>query len=373
MQYHDEKGFASVLLANAPQTCVQLMRAGLVPNLVGDAGIGKTAIAGQIAEQLGAHFVNVIVSQVNSADFAIAFREPSTSSFKMLLSEWLTDVLETANSGTPVLLFLDEITRYQDQETAAVIFSMLSERKIFGNPFPDNVMVMSACNPMSGDYAVNDIMTDPAWRRRLCHIGVETDFPTWLGYAESAGIDSRVIDYLMCNPGMLLDETARAAGKVYATPASWERVSRVLQTNQQLDFIPVPAVASLVGIDTASSFAEFVDNKEYRLAPELVWTNFSKAKIILEKMKEDGRADLVMRTVLSVSRQVLSVQPREPENYLNIVKFWDWLPDEACAKFNQELSDRKANQSAYYSELMGAASATPQWKSIFARLRNITK
>lgn len=377
MSYADKIGIATINLRSAPQTCTQLMRAGMVPNLVGDAGIGKTAVAKQIAKALDAHFIDKIVSQLSASDFAIGFREPTGSCFKMLLSEWLTELIEVANTGKPVMLFLDEITRYQDQETASVIFAMISERSIYGNKLPKNVMIMSASNPMDGDYAVNDIMTDPAWRRRLCHIYVEADTTAWLDYATANNIHKNVYDFIVCNPNFLLDETARAAGKVYGTPASWEKVSNLLHENATLQFVPVPAVASLVGFDVASAFADFVDNAEYKLEPSLVWRDYKEARKVIEKMKEHGRHDLVMATVTGVGTSILRVQPKldEKSNTVNnLVKFWSELPDEAMVKLNLLLAERTSEQSTYYASLMGAVYQTPEWTgTIYKRMHNATR
>lgn len=374
MSYADKIGIATINLGSAPQTCTQLMRAGMVPNLVGDAGIGKTAVAKQIANALDAHFIDKIVSQLSASDFAIGFREPDGGCFKMLLSEWLTELIEVANTGKPVMLFLDEITRYQDQETASVIFSMISERSIYGNKLPKNVMIMCASNPMDGDYAVNDIMTDPAWRRRLCHIYVESDVGVWLNYAAKNDIDKRVYDFIVCHPNFLLDSEARSAGKIYGTPASWEKVSTLLKENSTLDFVPVPAVSSLVGFDVASAFADFVDNADYKLDPSMVWSNYKEAEKIIAKMKKDNRHDLVMNTVVGVGTMILISAPDVNTCVNNFVKFWSELPDEAMIKLNLVLTDRKPDQASYYATLMSAVQKTPEWVNvIYKRMMNATR
>jgi len=372
--YADKVGIATIKISAAAATCTRLMRAGLVPNLIGDAGIGKTAIAKQIARALNAHLVMKTVSQMSASDFAIGFREPDSQSFKMLLSEWLTEVLEVSETGKPVLLFLDEITRYQDTETAAVIFAMISEGDIYGKKFPSNVMMMSACNPMDGDYSVNDIMTDPAWRRRLCHVAVETDAQLWLDYAMKNNFNKAVIDYIICNPNMLLDTAARSAGKIYTTPASWEKVSKYLDANPGLGYVPVADIASLIGIDVASNFASFVDNAEYKLDPSLVWSDWPKAKKILDKMTADNRHDLVMGTVSAVGTMILLSQPDIDTAVPNLAKFWASLPDEAMVKLNLLLSQRTSEQASYYAQLMANIQKTTDWATnIYKRMQSATK
>ncbi len=359
--YADSIGVARVSISNSHKVILPLLKAGAVPCMHGEAGIGKTASAAQIAKALGAVLITNTVSHMQASDFGIPFRDPEDKEFfKMLLPPWTKTIFRAQKAGKPSLVFFDEITRYPDAETASGLFNFISERSLFGVEIPEDCYILSACNPDNGNYQVNDILNDPAWRRRLCHMEVTTDISGWLAYAEEQEYHPWVLDYVSSNIEMLLDEKARAAGKIYATPASWEKVSRFLKTNN--DLLNSVALASYIGYDVAADFISYTEDSEFKLPPKSILTDWPATLKTLQRIGTAGRGDLVTRAVTAVAVYLYSSQPKPTEVAKNLCRFWAHISIEAKVKLATEIWSRNSGENQYYPLLMAEVQELHLWK-----------
>ena len=146
--YADTIGASRIGISDCHKTIIPILNAGHTPCLHGEAGIGKTEVAKQIANAMGVqdeHFLCIVVSQIVSSDIVIPFRGEGKY-FELMLSEMFRPIFEAGEQGKPSMLFFDEITRYQDAETASFIFSMISDKKIGPHKLPDDCLIMAACN-----------------------------------------------------------------------------------------------------------------------------------------------------------------------------------------------------------------------------------
>ena len=266
--YADTIGATSVSISDSHKTLLPILIAGDAPCVHGDPGIGKTVLGRSLSEMLGvkpSNFLNLVVSTLLASDIAIPMRAKDDERFfELMLSSKFRPILEAADKGEPSFILLDEITRYQDPETASYIFDLLGERRIGNFKFPDNCYIMAACNPDDGNYAVKDIITDWAWRRRLCHIIVEADVSGWLQWAKAEEINELVIDYVASHVDKLTDTAARAAGKIFSNPASWTKLANYLDKNNNL--LNVSPISTYIGYDLAANFVAFTENSEFKLS-----------------------------------------------------------------------------------------------------------
>ena len=361
--YADSIGASRISISECHRTVIPILTAGHTPCLHGEAGIGKTEVAKQIATAIGIeddNFLGLVVSQLVSSDFMIPFRG-SENYFELMLSEMFRPIFEAGKEGKPSMIFFDEITRYQDAETASFIFSIISDKKIGNHKLPDNCYILAACNPDNGSYQVNDILNDPAWRRRLGHLEVVHDVSGWLKWAKSTEIHEWVIDYVSSNIEMLLDEKARAAGKIYATPASWAKVSKFLSTND--NSLSVAAISTYIGYDTASDFVAYTEDSEFKLSPATVLTNWSETLEVLTRIDKANRGDLVTRLVTSVVLYAYSNKPDTVGTARNLCKFWAHISAECKVKLATELFERKEEVDSYFPLLMNEISNNHLWKT----------
>ena len=141
---------------------------------------------------------------------------------------WVKQIEENSKAGIPTVLVLDEITRHVDGAGSS-LFGILGSKRLGDYQFPDNCYIYAACNPAIKGFSVQDILSEEAWRRRMRHLAVYTTTTDFLRYGKEVGMHSYVMDYLQFNIDHLIDYPAKAAGKLFACPANWEKVSNFLK------------------------------------------------------------------------------------------------------------------------------------------------
>ena len=348
--------------------------------LWGGAGIGKTAMAHQTGDAINASVYVYTMSQEDEASFGIPQRPTEgVPYFEVLPPKKLYNAVQEAKSGKSVILFLDEINR-ADKATLAVAWSLIGDRTLNGEKLPDNLYVMCACNPDDGNYETIDMLSDPAWRRRGCHFWVEHTLGGWLRYARAEGMSEEVISFIEINPEALLDEKARAAKKLYPTPASWHKVSNLLKVSGETAGMVEPAIASIIGSDHAAAFCDWSRNKEYSVHPMDVLTKFSKVKPVIEKMKKDGRSDVVTRTVNSVGRYLSATDNWQPDKFATgFIKLAAMLTEETKHLLVKHLigmtTGGDATHRKRHDELTTAINThhPKEWRELYATIEQIKK
>jgi DNA-binding Lrp family transcriptional regulator len=229
-------------------------------------------------------------------------------------------------------LFFDlaELNR-ADQTALNAVMSVLVERYLGDNVLGPNVLVVADMNPPDGAYAVtSSFSTDPAIRRRTCQIAVNFSAAEFLRWAKDPSIGSEfpytplrealeapgtnktrplhssVVEFLQSNVDLALDNTARAAGKVYGCPASWHACSDTLYTIERLklpDTDPLLALAiqaklgGHVGAVNARNLLEYHQRAAAALQPRDLLLSFaakdSPVRNRVKKLLDDGYVDRI--------------------------------------------------------------------------------
>ena len=368
--YAESVGIARVNIEFAHQSIIPLVLSGTTPCLHGEAGLGKTELCKQLAEAFNARYIYCPVPQMSALDYGIPYRDPTDSEyFKMVLPPWSKDIFEAEKEGRPSLICMDEITRYQDKESGSAIFSLISERQLHGRKLPENCYIIATCNPAGGDYQVNEIMTDRAWRRRLAHMELVTSPGAWLKYARAEEFHPYVIDYVEAHLDLLMDIPARAAGKVYANPAGWEKTSEFLKKNGGK--ILVTPLAGIIGFDIAGDFLSYTQDIEFKLSPATVVLDWKTAEGVLERILEEKRGDIVARLTSSIALWLFSNKPDPKVVAKNLMPFWSRISSEAKVKLGMEIINQE-DAGDYYKLLTSAFRETSLWKTkIFPEIKAI--
>lgn len=261
-----------------------VLKAGNVPNIVGDAGIGKSALVTEVAQKMDAKLFTTVVSLSEKGDLAIPVPPLTSDSFVQTkhygrlanvqfgYSETLIAILKYAEAhpDQPIIWFLDEFNR-GTQAVQSELMNLVLQRQINALHLPQTVNIVIAENPdatMIGfenrEYGV--AVGDAAIRDRTVRLVMTTSTTEWLQWAQTPTTGPRinplVIAYLQRYPdrlSIISDEPS----DLYPTPRAWERVSRNLTQLQQL---PPTEQAQLapdifsgdLGSEVGTSFAEFV-------------------------------------------------------------------------------------------------------------------
>lgn len=257
-----------------------VLQAGNVPNVVGDAGIGKSALIQEIAHNMGAKLFTTVVSLSEKGDLAIPVPPLTSDSFvetqnygrlanvQFGYSETLISIIKYAEAHPkqPIIWFLDEFNR-GSQAVQSELMNLVLQRQINALKLPPTVQIVIAENPdntMAGftdrDYGV--ATGDAAINDRTVRLVMTVSTTEWLAWAQTAGINQLVIDYLTTYPDQLqvLDPDNE---DLQPTPRAWERVAKNLDQLQALDSswqqqLAADLFSGDLGSEVGVAFAQYV-------------------------------------------------------------------------------------------------------------------
>jgi hypothetical protein len=309
---------------------------------------------------------------------------------RTLIDKELWDTVHGTESG---VLVIDEINR-ADDDTLKALFVLMSERRTGIFEIPKGWHIACAMNPVGSDYKVNDITSDPAMRRRLVFIGIQPDTKVWLDYAVSAKFHPSVINFVGASPDLLLDVKTRAAGKVYANPAGWEKVSRYLyaaeagdkpRTDSYYNIIKY-AIAGTIGINAAGEFVDYIKDEDLLMIPADVLEHYTHpesriaAKVAKALSNSGGtsRHDKLMNLIRGVAIHLMSSKPAiSKELSDNFAAFFADLPEEMRQMFASEMVERRdagtEEDKSYYDSFARKMASSRKYMSAVVDLINTPK
>ncbi len=288
-----------------------VLATGEVPLLVGDSGIGKTALAKEMATE---NNWSLIVIDGNLLKEGEIGGLPTLESYTRInhtgdtvekkttvyaVHNKLREIDEEIANGKTVLLFIDEINRCE-HTVQQELMNLILNREINGYTLHESVKIIAAMNPSSKygsdfDYQVVDM--DVAQENRFVWLHMEPDYMQWLDWAIHTGIEQKVIDFISTFPEYLHkinDDDIRA------TPRSYERISGLYTIyKQKKDAVPrsvfLNVIRGNVGKLIAEEFVSFVES-DYSplLSYEEVFLGSSLDESIIEKIKNESHTRLYL-------------------------------------------------------------------------------
>ena len=118
---------------------------------------------------------------------------------------------------------------------------------------PKDWHIVLTANPDNGDYQVNTL--DSAQKTRYITANLKFDVDVWARWAESAGIDSRCINFLLLHPELVTQETNARSITTF-----FNSISSFAEFEKNLPMIQLIGEGS-VGDQFASMFTVFINNK----------------------------------------------------------------------------------------------------------------
>jgi len=359
--------------------------------LVGETGIGKTPIVQQWVQERNGYIRMFNFGHATQEEVSMIMFDEKGESFDFIPPGWLLDLNAQAEKTGCAVLFLDEWNR-GDKALVNALFTLTDERRIHNYKLHDNVLVVAAMNPSDGQYLVNEAEKDHAIRKRLNFIYTVPDLSTWYEYTKKSAWFSEVPSFVMANNTFFYDRGARDAGKCFACPSNWEKVSTLLLTvqsqnkpivgNRALDSMIVGQIGHVAG----TKFCEYLRDKSTAITPEEIikqYTNKNKnsrtkvlkmlgLKLTTEKdpktkqfmtEKIEGaniRHDIISELCKSLSIVLFSEMPTVSKGVAKNLAYFLWdLPPELLQSFAAEhllsASEEKGQDGEkYLNELSGA-------------------
>ena len=198
--------------------------------LVGPPGVGKTAIAGQVAAELGVGLVSYTMTH-HTRQSALGLPQIRTRRLggeeravtEYTMSELLFGVYRhmEASGCKAGILFLDEINCVSETLTPAML--ELLQHKRFGEyALPEGWVIVCAGNPEKYNRAAHAF--DPVTLDRLRVLTIEPDLSAWQEYAAQRQVHPSVRGYLRLRP----EDFFRAEGERIVTARSWMNLSDMM-------------------------------------------------------------------------------------------------------------------------------------------------
>ena len=281
-----------------------------VPLVVGESGIGKTALAKQLAKENNYSLVVIDGNLLKEGEIGGL---PTVESYKAIDSNGIeiekkTTIYAVHNklreidieieNGKEVLLFIDEINRCE-HTVQQELMNLILNREINGYKLDDKVKILAAMNPSSKygsdfDYQVVDM--DAAQENRFVWLNMESDYNQWIKWAIGAGIEQKVIEFISTFPEYLNkvnDEDVRA------TPRSYERVSKTYKIYKEQGNIPrnifLNVIKGNIGKVIAEEFVSFVEaNHEPLISYNDVFSGGALSLEVIEKINNENHTRLYL-------------------------------------------------------------------------------
>ena len=206
--------------------------------LLGAPGIGKTAVVGQVASELGIGLVSYSMTHhTRQSALGLPFivhkrygdEEFDVSEYTM--SEIIASIYdyreETGHDRG--ILFLDEINCVS--ETLYPSMLQFLQFKTFGrHRIPDGWIVVCAGNPPEYNRSVYDF--DVVTLDRLRKIAVEPDLGAWRAYALKTGVHPAILSYLEVKPDHFYSVESTPDGKSFVTARGWDDLSCIIKLHE---------------------------------------------------------------------------------------------------------------------------------------------
>lgn len=181
----------------------------------GSAGLGKTSILQQIADEIGYGYVRLNLAELEEvsdltgfpikvyktedgrwipSDLVGKFCDEVTFTGETRMSyaapEWLPE--ENGEGKEGWILALDDYTRANSLFMQATM-ELIQNGKYISWNLPKNTTIVLSSNPDDGAYAVTSL--DPAQRSRFINFPVKFSIDAWSQWAENQELDGRVINF----------------------------------------------------------------------------------------------------------------------------------------------------------------------------------
>lgn len=382
--FWDKLGLIPASLSEARRVLEVGMETGDCTCLIGEAGIGKTQIMKQIAEDHNMRCVFFYLAHVKSEDIGgIPYPAEGGRAYRFLCEENILDVIE---DDRETLLVLDEWNRGEKPVMAAA-FTMMESRRFGSVEIPPNVHIVACMNPSEGSYIVNEAEQDPAYRRRMCFIAVHATIDTWRAYAAGRGKFHRsVVEFIAANPRLLNDVRARDAGMIYSNPAALEKLSNTVRAFEKkaINFIEDEDMAQTfrlkatghIGATAADRFVQYLQDNATLIDPQQVVRKYkAKAQAAVLHLVDVGRTDVLMELADNVALLLISDQPDAAKIARHIAAFCSDLPEDPLVTFLGKLRKyaremNKLGPGDYYGALNRELNETQAFADAISNLDN---
>ncbi|MBU3113792.1 ATP-binding protein [Clostridium lacusfryxellense] len=332
-----------------------------VPLVVGESGIGKTALAKALANIKGWSLVIIDGNLLKEGEIGglptvedYSFKDGSGNVVRgkstiYAVHTKLQEIDSLIASGKEVFLFIDEINRCE-HTVQQELMNLILNREINGYKLDKKVKILAAMNPSSKygeDYDYQVVDMDAAQENRFVMLHMKCDSLAWLSWAISNNIEPKVIEFISTFPDYLL--SAQEGEQTKATPRSYERVSKSYKIyRENSDTISKKVFLNIlkgnIGNRIAHEFIAFAreDNKPL-ITYEDVFNGDVLSNDIIETVKKESHTRLYL-----IAKNILDIMDKKEivdKDIKRFVEFLECYPVDLGIGIMQDI--KESNNSVY--------------------------
>jgi hypothetical protein len=245
----------------------------------GQAGIGKTEIPEQVAEQLGMDLVYWNLSTQEAPDLVglpIISEENGAPVVKYASPQYMPIAERTPR---PVMVLIDELDKAKP-DLQNPLLEVLHSRTINGRKL--NIGCIVATGNLPEENAFSKPVSHALTNR--CQIfQLKSDFNAWQDWAANAGLNALVVGFLSRNTDYLSRKPIEGDPTAYArcSPRSWSKAAKELDVAEENKMTDIEfqslIVAGRVGMEAATKFRVWLDH--YRHIEPLIDALVKKGEV----------------------------------------------------------------------------------------------
>lgn len=207
--------------------------------LMGPAGLGKTEVVRQVAEEQGLGFVSYSITHHTRQSLLglpqlreVQLGGETVTATRYTMSEIITDIWqEMERTGRKEgILFLDEFNAAA-ASLHPVMLQLLQNKALGQHSIPDGWMLVVAGNPSDSNRSAERL--DAVTADRLRMLRLRPDLAAWKEYMMPRGIHPLVLAYLECYSEDLHQLGTEDGVVTIVTPRAWEDLSLQLYFYEQ--------------------------------------------------------------------------------------------------------------------------------------------
>lgn len=203
-----------------------LIKSGLVPNIIGKHGIGKSSVIAQYAKENGYTFHPFFLGQMSDNGDLLGLPEFDRDKNGKALSVSFIHPAKLPKKPRSILFF-DELNR-ASKELLQAIFQLALEGTLHDYTLPEDSAIIMAMNPATDDYSVLDF-ADKAFADRFVHINLDPTHEEFHTYMNSRYGNSTVSAFLQQQTKLLEETDLKPVSLDFVKPSrrSWDRLQKL--------------------------------------------------------------------------------------------------------------------------------------------------
>lgn len=206
-----------------------LIQSGLVPNIIGKHGIGKSSVIAQYAKENGYSFHPFFLGQMADTGDLLGLPEFDRDANGKAISTSFIHPAKLPKKPRSILFF-DELNR-ASKDLLQAIFQLALEGTIHDYTLPEDSAIIMAMNPATDDYSVLDF-ADKAFADRFVHINLDPTHEEFHTYMNSRYGTSSVSAFLKQQTKLLEETDLEPVTLEFVKPSrrSWDRLQKLQNT-----------------------------------------------------------------------------------------------------------------------------------------------